>query len=138
MKFNPLVSVIVNCYNGEKYLKYAVESILSQTYRNLELIFWDNRSTDKSKGIIQSYKDKRIKYFYAKKHTTLYEARNLALQNCNGQFVCFLDVDDWYESSKIENQIIFFSDKEVGVVYSNRYTFYNNLKIKKIFSLQGI
>lgn len=133
MKFNPLVSVIVNCYNGEKYLKYAVESILSQTYRNLELIFWDNRSTDKSKDIIQSYNDKRIKYFYAKKHTTLYEARNLALQNCNGQFVCFLDVDDWYETSKIEDQIIFFSDKEVGVVYSNRYTFYNNLKIKKIF-----
>ena len=133
MKFNPLVSVIVNCYNGEKYLKYAVESILSQTYRNLELIFWDNRSTDKSKDIIQSYNDKRIKYFYAKKHTTLYEARNLALQYCNGQFVCFLDVDDWYESSKIEDQIIFFSDKEVGVVYSNRYTFYNNLKIKKIF-----
>lgn len=133
MKFNPLVSVIVNCYNGEKYLKFAIESILSQTYRNLELIFWDNRSSDKSKDIIQSYNDKRIKYFYAKKHTTLYKARNLALQNCNGEFVCFLDVDDWYEPSKIEDQIIFFSDKEVGVVYSNRYTFYNNLNVKKIF-----
>ena len=133
MNNSKLVSVVVNCYNGEKYLNQCIGSILNQTYKNIELIFWDNQSTDQSKNIIQSYHDKRIKYFYAKKHTTLYEARNLALQNCSGEFVCFLDVDDWYEPSKIEDQIIFFSDNDVGVVYSNRYTFYNNLKIKKIF-----
>lgn len=131
---NPkLVSVVVNCYNGEKYLNQCLESILNQTYKNIELIFWDNQSYDRSKYIVESYSDKRIKYFYAKNHTTLYEARNLALQNCNGEFVCFLDVDDWYEISKIDDQIVFFSDKDVGVVYSNRYTFYNNLKIKKIY-----
>jgi glycosyltransferase involved in cell wall biosynthesis len=130
---NPLVSVVINCYNGEKYLRQSIESVLDQSYQNFELIFWDNQSTDQSKNIIQSYQDKRIKYFYSQNHTTLYEARNLALQKCNGQFVCFLDVDDWYESSKIEDQIIFFSDKDVGVVYSNRYTFYNNLKIQKIY-----
>jgi glycosyltransferase involved in cell wall biosynthesis len=128
-----LVSVVVNCYNGEKYLNQCIESILNQTYKNIELIFWDNQSNDKSKNIVESYDDKRIKYFYAKNHTTLYEARNLAFQNCNGEFVCFLDTDDWYESNKIDDQIKFFSDEEVGVVYSNRYTFYNNLKLKKIF-----
>jgi len=130
---NTLVSIVINCYNGEKYLRKSIESALDQSYQNFELIFWDNQSTDQSKNIIQSYHDKRIKYFYSKNHTTLYEARNLALQNCNGEFVCFLDADDWYESSKIEDQIIYFSDKEVGVVYSNRYTYYDNLKIKKIF-----
>ena len=89
MNNSKLVSVVVNCYNGEKYLNQCIGSILNQTYKNIELIFWDNQSTDQSKNIIQSYHDKRIKYFYAKKHTTLYEARNLALQNCSGEFVCF-------------------------------------------------
>ncbi len=133
MNNSKLVSVVVNCYNGEKYLNQCLESILNQTYKNIELIFWDNQSYDRSKYIVESYSDKRIKYFYAKKHTTLYEARNLALQNCNGEFVCFLDVDDWYEISKIDDQIAFFSDKDVGVVYSNRYTFHDKLKIKKIY-----
>lgn len=133
MKNSKLVSVVVNCYNGEKYLNQCLESILNQTYKNIELIFWDNQSYDRSKYIVGKYSDKRIKYFYAKNHTTLYEARNLALQNCNGEFVCFLDTDDWYEASKIEDQITFFSDKEVGVVYSNRYTFHDKLKIKKIY-----
>jgi glycosyltransferase involved in cell wall biosynthesis len=133
LKNSKLVSVVVNCYNGEKYLNQCLESILNQTYKNLELIFWDNQSDDGSKYIVESYNDRRIKYYYAKNHTTLYEARNLALQNCNGEFVCFLDADDWYESSKIEDQIIFFSDEEVGVVYSNRYTFHDNLKRKKIY-----
>jgi hypothetical protein len=65
-------------------------------YQNLELIFWDNHSTDQSKNIIESYDDKRIKYFFSKNHTTLYQARNLALKKCKGDFVCFLDVDDYF------------------------------------------
>ena len=67
MNNSKLVSVVVNCYNGEKYLNQCIESILNQTYKNIELIFWDNQSRDKSKNIIQSYDDSRIKYFYAKR-----------------------------------------------------------------------
>ncbi|NKQ94884.1 glycosyltransferase, partial len=48
MKENPLVTVVMNCYNGEKYLQKAIESVLSQTYSNWEIIFWDNQSHDKS------------------------------------------------------------------------------------------
>ena len=59
----PLVSFIVNCYNGELYLKRCLDSILTQTYQNWELIFWDNASTDHSKEIFTSYGDKRFKYF---------------------------------------------------------------------------
>ena len=55
----PLVSVIMNCFNGETYLKESIESILSQTYKNWELIFWDNKSQDKSAEIFKIYKDKR-------------------------------------------------------------------------------
>ena len=59
----PLVSIIMNCYNGEKYLKQSIKSIINQTYKNWELIFWDNCSTDNSKKITKKFKDNRIYYF---------------------------------------------------------------------------
>ncbi len=101
----PLVSVVINCYNGAEYLKQAVESIIFQTYSNWELIFWDNQSTDNSKSIITSYKDNRIKYFYSECHTILGEARKLAIAKCNGDFITFLDCDDLWVRNKIEIQI---------------------------------
>jgi len=52
-----LVSVIINCYNGEKYLEECIESVLNQTYKNWEIIFWDNQSTDNSKKIIEKFLD---------------------------------------------------------------------------------
>ena len=60
---NPLVSVIINCYNGEKYLREAIDSVIAQTYSNWEIIFWDNQSTDSSAEIVKSYNDDRIKYY---------------------------------------------------------------------------
>ena len=66
MSKSPLVSVIMNCYNGEKYLTDSLNSLLSQNYRNWELIFWDNISTDNSKKIFEGYNDKRFKYYSAK------------------------------------------------------------------------
>ena len=62
----PLVSVIVNCHNGEKYLSKSINSILNQTYKNLEIIFCNNKSKDNSEKILKSFKDKRIKYFLRK------------------------------------------------------------------------
>ena len=59
--------------------KKNLDSIRDQEYLNWELIFWDNQSSDNSKKIFDSFNDKRFKYFYSDKHTTLYEARNLAL-----------------------------------------------------------
>ena len=56
------VSIIINCFNGEEYLRNCLDSVLNQTFKNWEIIFWDNRSTDKSYEIVKSYKDKRIKY----------------------------------------------------------------------------
>ena len=61
----PLVSVIMNCYNGETYLRESINSIIAQTYKNWELIFWDNRSDDKSAEVFKSYTDQRLKYYYA-------------------------------------------------------------------------
>ena len=75
-----LVSVILNCHNGEQFLKEALDSVINQTYKNWELIFWDNQSNDKSKSILQSFKNKKFKYFKSKKFTSLYVARNLAIK----------------------------------------------------------
>ena len=65
---SPLVSIIMNCFNGESYLGDAIESVLDQTYKNWEIIFWDNQSDDNSAKIFNKYKDPRFKYFLAKKH----------------------------------------------------------------------
>ena len=59
----PLVSIIVNCFNGEKYLEECLISLKNQTYKNWEVIFWDNHSTDNSKKIFDKFNDKRFKYY---------------------------------------------------------------------------
>ena len=101
MSKSPLVSVIMNCYNGEKYLTEALSSLLIQNYGNWELIFWDNLSTDNSKKIFKSFNEKRFKYFLADKHTVLYEARNLAIKKTSGDYIAFLDTDDIWSKDKL-------------------------------------
>jgi glycosyltransferase involved in cell wall biosynthesis len=115
----PKVSILMNCYNGEKYLNDAIESVLAQTYLNWEVIFWDNQSTDRSAEIFKSYVDPRLKYYYAPEHTLLYDARNYALEKALGEFIAFLDVDDWWLPKKLEFQVVLFQNPEVGFVYSN-------------------
>ena len=120
---SPQVSVIVNCFNGEKYLRKALDSIVTQTYDDLEVIFWDNISTDHSADIFKSYDDPRFRYFLAPEHTLLYEARNYAIEKAQGRFIAFLDVDDWWLPNKLEEQVARFSDPDVGVVCSNYLVF---------------
>ena len=126
----PLVSILMNCFNGEKFLREAVDSVLAQTYQNWEVIFWDNQSTDKSAEIFKSYSDPRLKYFYAPKHTLLYEARNYAFEKTGGELIAFLDVDDWWLSEKLDRQIVLFRDSDVGLVCSN-YFVENKIKGRK-------
>lgn len=116
-----LISVIINCYNGERYLNEAIESVLSQTHANWELIFWDNQSTDRSACIANSYQDERIKYFRAKKHTPLYEARSLALTKSKGDFIAFLDADDCWFCTKLERQLRCFENPDVGLSCTNYF-----------------
>ena len=90
----------MNCFNGEAFLKEAIDSVISQSYDNWELIFWDNQSTDDSELIIKRYLDPRIRYFKSKEHTLLGTARNEALNLADGKWVAFLDVDDlWSEKN---------------------------------------
>ena len=64
---NKLISVVMNCHNGQQFLNKSINSLLRQSYKNWELVFYDNKSTDRSKKIINSYRDKRIKYFNSNK-----------------------------------------------------------------------
>jgi len=130
----PLVSVIMNCYNGEKYLKEALDSVISQTYENWEIIFWDNKSTDKSAEIFKNYNDDRLHYFLNDSHTQiLYKARNYALDKAKGDFIAFLDVDDWWLPYKLEKQLPLFRNEEIGLVYGNLWLHFEKNKKNKIY-----
>lgn len=130
----PLVSIVINCFNGQKYLEQAVISVLNQSYKKWEVIFFDNNSSDESHSIIKKFKDKRIKIFKSKKTHALYKARNLALRKCKGDFISFLDVDDWWLEDKIKDQINFFlKNKEEDIVFSNLFIFRENNFKKKVF-----
>ena len=118
MTEKPLVSVIINCYNGEKYLREAIDSVIAQTYENWELVFWDNQSTDSTCSIVESYKDPRIHYFYAPKHTPLGEARNLAVEKANGEYINFLDADDVWSANKLAEQVKLIDPVKVGVIFT--------------------
>ena len=126
----PLVSVIMNCYNGEQYLRDAINSVIGQTYQNWELIFWDNQSTDHSAATFMSYADPRLRYFYAPSHTVLYDARNHAVSKSRGEFLAFLDVDDWWTTDKLTAQIGLFADETVGLVYGNFWIARNGDRLK--------
>ena len=132
MDNTPLVSVLMNCFNGEKYLREAVDSIISQTYQNWELVFWDNQSTDKSKAIFDSYQDSRLKYYYAPEHTDLGGGRANAFKYLRGDYIAVLDTDDVWFPSKLEKQIQLFSDPDVGVVISDTL-FFNETDERELY-----
>ena len=111
-------SVIVAVYNGAKTLTQTIESILSQTYDNFELLLIDDGSTDESKNLIEKYlEDERVKYF--KKQTGgVASARNFGIARATGEVIGFCDQDDQWLPQKLEKQIPLFSDPDVGLVYS--------------------
>lgn len=121
MEKEPLVSIIVNCYNSEVYLKETIDSIFAQTYNNYEIIFWDNQSTDSTASIIKSYDDPRVNYCYAEKHTPLGEARNLAMKKVRGKLLTFLDSDDVWLPNFLERAVCCLSSQNVLLYYSNYY-----------------
>lgn len=101
----PKVSVIMPVYNGEKYLKEAIESILNQTATDLELIIIDDGSVDSTSNIINSFNDERIKYFKNEKNSGISFSLNRALDLACGEFIARMDADDISLPSRLETQI---------------------------------
>jgi glycosyltransferase involved in cell wall biosynthesis len=112
----PLVSILMNCYNGERYLQEAIDSIYYQTYSNWEIIFIDNCSTDSSAKIAKSYDQGRLKYYKTEKNISLGAARNWGMKFINGNFLAFLDTDDVWFSNKLEKQLNVIGE-DIAFVY---------------------
>ena len=102
-KFNPLVSIIIPVYNGEDYINDSIKSALEQTYKNIEIIVIDDGSTDKTKKICESFKNK-IKYIF-KENGGVSTALNLGIKESKGEYISWLSHDDLYKPSKIELEI---------------------------------
>jgi len=128
------VSILMNCYNSDRYLKEAIDSVFAQTYENWEIIFWDNNSNDKSAEILLSYKDNRVKYYRGDVTVPLYEARNMALGMISGDVIGFLDCDDRWMETKLEEQVPLFANENVGIVFSDALIFNNKGVVKSYFS----
>ena len=127
------VSVIVNCHNGEKYLKECIESILNQKYQYFEIVFFDNFSSDNSKTIVTKFQDKRIKYFFSNKKLSLYKARNEAIKVSTGEIIAFLDVDDWWNENYLSSREKIFDDDSYDYFYNNVQMYYEKNKSFKIY-----
>lgn len=108
MKLNPLVSVIMPVYNTERYVREAIDSVLAQTYRPLELICVNDGSTDHSLEIIQSYATAYsdvVRCIDLPKNSGIAEARNTAIRVAQGEYLAFMDADDVWKSGKISAQM---------------------------------
>ena len=113
----PLVSVIIPVYNGSDFLAAAIESVLGQTYRPTETILVDDGSTDNSWTLIESY-GSRVTGI-RQKNQGVAHARNCGILHARGEFVAFLDQDDWWASDKVEQQVrAFLRDDRVGLVHT--------------------
>lgn len=132
MTKKPTVSVNICCYNGEKYLREALDSIINQTYKDWELVIINDGSTDSTESIIKEYIDRGypIVYHYQENHGLGY-SRNEALKRSSGEFIAFIDQDDIWMPEKLEKQIpIFEKDEEVGIVFCNTI-FFNDRGFQK-------
>ena len=123
------VSIIVPVYNCEKYIKECINSVINQTYKNLEIIIVDDKSTDNSLSIINSFKDKRIKVISLKENSGVSIARNKGVEVSTGELICFLDSDDYWNKEKIEKQVKFIDGK--AFIYSD-YEYLKKGKRKRV------
>lgn len=103
LTIEPLISVVVPVYNSEKYLELCIDSIINQTYKNLDILLINDGSTDNSARICENYaqKDKRIRAFH-KENGGVGSSRNVALELFNGEYLIFVDNDDWLNENHVE------------------------------------
>lgn len=114
----PIVSILMNCHNCEKYVKEAIDSVYAQSFQDWEIIFVDNCSTDRSYDIAHSY-DNRIVYVKTNELIPLGHARNFGLRHCQGKYVGFLDTDDLWLPNKLSKQIPFMEKSGYFMSYSS-------------------
>ena len=121
MENQPLVSVIMPCYNMEKFIAYTIESVQRQTYPHWELLIVDDTSTDGTADIVRSHQiqDDRIHFVVKPKHSGIADTRNQCISMAKGRFLAFLDADDLWHPEKLEQQLQFMMERKIGFSYSS-------------------
>lgn len=113
----PLVSIVVPVFNGERYLRESLQSILAQTYSRIEVVVMDDASTDATPGIAESFGD-RIKYRRQAQTQGIYENANAGIGECQGEFVAVYHADDIYEPTIVQREVAFLQKhREAGAVF---------------------
>lgn len=117
------VSIIIPVYNAEKFIGKTIESVLNQTYKNWEILIFNDKSKDNSLKIIKKYseKNKRIKFVDSKENVGVVAARNKLIEIATGEFIAFLDADDYWKQNKLEKQIKFML-KNNALISCTEYT----------------
>jgi glycosyltransferase involved in cell wall biosynthesis len=105
MNTTPLVSVLMPAFNSELYIAEAIESILNQTYSNIELIIFDDGSSDNTRAVIEGYHDPRIVKILSDQNFGVVRARNEMIDRANGQYIALMDADDIADPTRIEKQL---------------------------------
>jgi len=122
MEKNNLVSIIMPSYNVESFIRYSIESVLNQSFADWELLIIDDHSSDRTYSIAMDYchKDARIKVLKTKVPSgSPAEPRNLGICSARGRFIAFLDSDDIWLSSKLEEQLRLMQNEQAVIVYSD-------------------
>lgn len=132
---NPKVSIIIPVYNVEKYIKRCLESVVNQTYSNIEIIIINDESTDNSLSICKEYErnDNRI-IIYSQKNGGLSSARNLGINKASGEYICFVDSDDWIEKDYIQFGIDILLKNDVNLVVLG---YYNSTEKEDLVTTKG-
>ena len=97
----PFFSVIIPVYNAEKYIKRCIDSVLNQTFRDFEIIVVNNFSGDNTEPILRSYDNQFLTYYNEENHGIIAHSRNYGVSKAKGEWICFLDADDWWHPEKL-------------------------------------
>lgn len=131
------VSIIVPIYNEEENLKNCIDSLINQTYKELEIILINDGSTDDSKKIIDSYQDKRIVAIH-KKNTGIGDTRNIGIDKSTGNYIMFVDSDDYIEHNCVEILVKKIEEENSDLVVANYYLDTPNKTYEIKFENKGI
>lgn len=134
MENKGLVSIVMPSYNSEKYIKDSIESVLNQTYPFWELLIVDDCSTDKTVDIVKSFKDERIKLYQNEINSGAAISRNWALREAKGKWIAFLDSDDLWLPTKLEEQLDFMIKNNYGFAYTDYRILDNGVLTNKIIT----
>ena len=130
-KSTPLVSIVIPTYNHANFLGKSLESIIDQTYNNWEAIVIDNHSTDETNQVIDKFKDSRIQYFKISNYGIIAKSRNFGINVAKGDWIAFLDSDDWWTKDKLEiclkniDQNIDFIYHKLEIIYDKSKSLLN-------------